>query len=401
MSNMSYLIGAHSVTVFFNKKPYTISNQAHNYNSVIDAIQANDYDALELALELRTTIVNTMNAQANNVTIVGNRIMYNDYEITGLISTRIFEMIKNGLNIQPMIRFCENLMRNPSNRAVNELFGFMDACSLPITEDGAFLAYKRIRSDYKDVYTGTIDNSVGATPSVPRNQVDEDSNRTCSHGLHVCSYDYLAHYLGDRIVVCKIFPQNVVAVPSDYNNAKMRVCEYTVVDELPVSDYQPTTRIKDWYTDDYTSSDVDDEDDWLPEDESDDEEIYIEETDDDNEQPESNLTPLEALMDQLDGDEEEFERLHNDLTRVISGSSKLTLENVARWFEVDESVLEAYSRTLSAPRYTVMEYNDALDRWQEYSMCTSRQEARHAKWKLRDLGIDSYIYDNVKLGKIT
>ena len=68
--------------------------------------------------------------------------------------------------------------------------------------------------------------------------MDEDSTRTCSFGLHVCSYDYLPNFGtggGDRVVICEVNPRDVVAIPQDYNNTKMRVCKYKVIAE--VEDY--------------------------------------------------------------------------------------------------------------------------------------------------------------------
>ena len=60
------------------------------------------------------------------------------------------------------------------------------------------LAYKKIRNNWTDIHSGTFDNSIGAVCGMPRNMVDEDSSRTCSAGLHVCSYDYLAHFSKDK-----------------------------------------------------------------------------------------------------------------------------------------------------------------------------------------------------------
>jgi hypothetical protein len=126
----------------------------------------------------------------------------------------------------------ENLMLNPSKRAVTELYGFLEKNNLPITPDGSFLAYKRIRQDYKDVYTGTMDNSVGKVVEMERNRVDDDQNRTCSTGLHFCSHGYLSHYSGERIVIVKINPRDVVSIPTDYNDSKGRACRYEVIDEI-------------------------------------------------------------------------------------------------------------------------------------------------------------------------
>jgi hypothetical protein len=61
-----------------------------------------------------------------------------------------------------------------------------------------------------------------------RSKVDDDPNNTCSKGLHVASLPYLQHYPGSVTVLVKVNPANVVSIPTDYNNSKMRVCEYEV-----------------------------------------------------------------------------------------------------------------------------------------------------------------------------
>jgi hypothetical protein len=103
---------------------------------------------------------------------------------------------------------------------------------LPITPDGSFLAYKKIRQDYTDCHTGKMNNSVGQVVEMERNKVDDDQNQTCSTGLHFCSRDYLNHFGGERIVIVKINPRDVVSIPNDYNDSKGRACRYEVVDEI-------------------------------------------------------------------------------------------------------------------------------------------------------------------------
>lgn len=256
MSKINYILGGDSITVFLDGNSYTINKQAHTYELVLKAVRDGNVDALRDAINIRQGIVKSLvETGGSKVRIEEDAIYYDDREVTGLIASRIFEMLRLGLSVKPMVRFLENMMENPSKRAVDELFGFIDACRLPITEDGHFLAYKRVRDNYFDVHSGTMDNSVGKILEMPRNMVDEDKNRTCSTGLHFCSYDYLAHFGGERIMVLKINPRDVVAIPADYNNSKGRTCRYEVVDELPVNEYRmPERTIDNDYTDKYGSS---------------------------------------------------------------------------------------------------------------------------------------------------
>jgi hypothetical protein len=134
-----------------------------------------------------------------------------------------------------MCNFLANLQNNPSYRAVTELYGFLEKGKLPITEDGYFLAYKRVRNDYTDCHTGTMSNAIGTVVEMARNQVNEDPKQTCSYGLHFCSRDYLQHFgtdSGNRTVILKINPADVVAIPADYNDTKGRCCSYEVIGEL-------------------------------------------------------------------------------------------------------------------------------------------------------------------------
>ena len=68
---------------------------------------------------------------------------------------------------------------------------------------------------------------------MPRRLVDDDSNTTCSTGLHVANYDYVKGFGSNtsRIMVIKIHPRDFVAIPVDYNNVKARVCRYEVIEE--------------------------------------------------------------------------------------------------------------------------------------------------------------------------
>lgn len=258
----NYILGGDSITVILDAKSYTVNKQAHTYPMVLSAVKSQDVTALRNALDVRSHIAAELTKTAGDmVRIESNQIFYGDREVTGLIASRIFEVIRQGLDVKPMVKFLENLMSNPSKRAVDELFGFLDACKLPITSDGHFLAYKRVRNDYRDCHSGTMDNSIGKVLEMPRNTVDEDKNRTCSSGLHFCSYDYLQHFGGDRIVVLKINPASVVCVPADYNNSKGRTCRYEVVDELPLNEFKlPERTIVEDFTDEFED---DDDPDWV------------------------------------------------------------------------------------------------------------------------------------------
>lgn len=161
-------------------------------------------------------------------------VTYNGRDIPQELRNRIVQAGERGDadSMEGLCCFADRLMKNPSNRAVNGLYRFLEAADIQITPVGLVRCFKRVRDNYTDVHSGTFDNSIGTVVEVERNQVDEDCDRTCSYGLHVCSFKYLGSFHGDRVVEVLVDPSDFVAVPRDYNNAKARVCRYEVVSDL-------------------------------------------------------------------------------------------------------------------------------------------------------------------------
>jgi len=227
-----FIIQGNNVTVVIGGTPHTISKTHITYSKVVDAIKASDWDTVRDVIEPKKVV---LNYGQGNVSIQGDKLFWKGGEFNSALSLRMVQMLQEGFPIEPMVNFMDNLMENPSKRAVDELYGFLEKNNLPITPDGHFLAYKRVRDDYLDCHSGTMDNSVGKVVEMPRNQVDDNKDNTCSAGLHFCSQEYLSSFGGARTVIVKINPRDVVSIPSDYNNSKGRACRYEVVGELGVN----------------------------------------------------------------------------------------------------------------------------------------------------------------------
>lgn len=226
-----YLIQGKNIVVIINNNPHTISATHISYEKIKEAIKADDWEAVQDLIEPKKVI---LNYGAGNLAIQGEKMYWKEREFHNALADRVIQMYQDGFPIEPMVQFMENLMQNPSKRSVDELYGFLEKNNLPITSDGHFLAYKKVRKDYKDCHTGTMDNSVGKIVEMERNEVDDDKNRTCSTGLHFCSKEYLNHFGGERTVIVKINPADVVSIPTDYDFSKGRACRYEVIGELGV-----------------------------------------------------------------------------------------------------------------------------------------------------------------------
>jgi hypothetical protein len=212
-------------------KSYNINNGHLNFKKIVAGLKAG-LDEEELAGLIQTG----MKEITNEIVKENDMIFMNGEFVSDALVSRYRFMIENDFPLEGFKLFVQNLARNPNRDSLRDLYDFLEACTLPITEDGHFLAYKKVNQNYTDCYSETFDNHVGKIVEMPRENVNPNRHETCSTGLHVCSRSYLGHYSGDRIVVVKVNPKDVVSVPVDYNNAKMRVCRYEVVSELKNED---------------------------------------------------------------------------------------------------------------------------------------------------------------------
>lgn len=194
-----------------------------------------------------------------------------DEELPEALSKTLIAFADAGASYEPLLKFWARLKENESEDSRKDLYAFLEHNSVPITEDGRFVAYKRVGHDFMDKHTGTFDNSVGKVVSMPREDVDPDRNRTCSRGLHVAAFEYANGFGGGHLLEVEVDPVDVVSVPIDYDNQKMRTCRYTVLrviqkeyDTVENPIYNPDANLVDDGDFDYDPDiyDQDDLDDW-------------------------------------------------------------------------------------------------------------------------------------------
>lgn len=142
-------------------------------------------------------------------------------------------------------RFLINLDENPSSRAQQAVWRWVEKNGLTITEDGWFLGYKAVENDgfsksagpnnYIDgVLYGEPDESVrvpheiGSVISKKRSDVDDTPGGGCSVGLHVGTLTYATKF-APRLMTVAVNPRDVVSAPDSNLEYKIRVCQYEVV----------------------------------------------------------------------------------------------------------------------------------------------------------------------------
>lgn len=238
---MNYLIANDgNVTAVVAGEVYTFGKSHPRYDRLINHLKNNNTEYFEASYD----VVSQINEYCEGyVSVTNGKMKWDGIDMPEMFSGTILDMIQQGYPFEPMLNFLDNMSQNPSDHAIVELFQFMENKNMPITPDGHFLAYKAVRGDYKDIFSGTFNNHVGQICEVPRSKVNTNRNDHCGAGLHVGAFDYAKSYGGidldddeggggNKLMICKVNPRDVVSVPNDCRCQKLRCCRYEVVSEF-------------------------------------------------------------------------------------------------------------------------------------------------------------------------
>jgi hypothetical protein len=273
MSLLVCKVTVEDVTVIIDGNPSVVKRDHPNAEAIIDC--AKKYNSTKDSEERDRLIadINNMLDDKDYRAVLGEHfeidangriyLQGTSEAIPMFMSSKIKEFLDNGLDLAPMINFWKHLLLNPDTHVRGQLFKFLENNGHPITENGYFLAYKavgvkrkydketgeeiikveydeetgeRIPEKYSQAMTfkpfhpGSFGMSIniGDPVQMPREECDNDPERTCSAGLHVGSMQYVKDFgYGDSVILeVLVNPRNVVSVPVDYNATKMRCCEY-------------------------------------------------------------------------------------------------------------------------------------------------------------------------------
>jgi hypothetical protein len=230
LTQIPYTLSTDFVALTIKNKPYVIVSSDARFAAIKELIKARDWSGLEKAIDL-PKVIETYGV--GSVKVYAGVVTYKNVTVNGVIVNKILEFVKEGFPFEPLAKFLDNLMQNPNQRSVEQLYSYIERYKLPITEDGMFLAMKSVRNDFKDHHTGTVDNSPGQIISMARELCDPNPNVACaSTGYHVGNYDYVSSFGSGKVVLVDINPRDVVSCPIDSSYQKLRVCTYKVIAEI-------------------------------------------------------------------------------------------------------------------------------------------------------------------------
>ncbi len=238
---MNYIINSTAIVFFFDNKPVKVEKTAPEYTRILSAFDLPSGQQEEVINAILNERVGEY--EKDGFTISPESVSYDGETLPDILADKVRAIAAEGLPVKLFANFWENLNNNPSASSVRELYDFLAYKELPITEDGFFIAYKGVASNGLSVCgntktkvlqgivdnNGKIQNNVGDTIEVKRWDVDDNRDNGCSFGLHVGSMDYATTW-GEKTLVVKVNPADVVSVPTDCGCQKCRVSKYEVID---------------------------------------------------------------------------------------------------------------------------------------------------------------------------
>lgn len=242
--------------IFPDGNTYPVSSDHPKYTEIVAALLAGAQDetAIFKLVAPFDSIFLGLTALSDRVSRKGMKLFFDGTVLGNAIAKTIIETIdsegyEKGTLWKSYVAFLERLMTNPSVESRDHFYNYVESHGLTITPDGLVVLYKGVNdSGTKGVYLSShagpgivkdskgkiteyesakLPNAVGYEVSIPRDKVDTNRNAHCSVGLHAGTFEYAKSFAPVLLTVL-VDPRDVVSVPADYNNAKVRVSRYTV-----------------------------------------------------------------------------------------------------------------------------------------------------------------------------
>lgn len=227
---VEYVLTGDSVILTMNNETEIVDSTHPNYKAIREAIFNEDFKAAFELMNIRKAIETFTQG---NIRIEGEKLFYGEMQVKTELADKIIQLMQKGDDgFQRLIKFFELLMQNPSRSSVEQLWGFVCHNDVEIDEDGYLIGWKKVQSKGNNLFdsrTGKVPNNVGCVVEMPRWMVDDRRSVTCSQGLHVGAWDYVRSFSGNVITKVRMSPADVVSVPDDYDDMKVRTSKYEVV----------------------------------------------------------------------------------------------------------------------------------------------------------------------------
>lgn len=238
--------GKDSLTIVFGDGSIQpISGEHPGFQSILEALKAKASDDLIRGLADPANLIFTKTHRlTDRITLAGGTLLLDGDVLEGPLADFIVNIAQNSDNessYMAWVKFVDKLATNPSPESRDHLFMFMTTHGITVTPEGDIVLYKGVNADGTSIHAGygivdgqamdgNLPNKVGSVLEFPRSKVNANRGIGCATGLHAGTHEYASAFSRGQLLTVVINPRDVVSVPSDHENSKVRVSRYTVLE---------------------------------------------------------------------------------------------------------------------------------------------------------------------------
>lgn len=241
--NLIDVSGYGNITVVYEDRMEVANSEHPNWNRIVELAKAKDPAVME-AFDLGATVAKKFERLSERVLVANGHIYFDGEEIDNALTKQVLRFLDEQVeDYKPLVAFFEKVMLNPQEDSRNQLFRFLEAHDITILPDGDFYLYKGVQQRdgvwhsihsgkaivNGEVFNGYIPQHLDAVVEMPRGEVAFDPATACHTGLHAGTFAYANSFSNGNVIKVKINPRDVVSVPFDHSDQKVRVCRYTVM----------------------------------------------------------------------------------------------------------------------------------------------------------------------------
>ncbi len=237
-----------SVTVFGHGVPLVATSEHPHFDEIVGELtlsltgQEVDVEKLVALFDLSRPLKDKFDRLSDRVLIQNGRIFFDGDVIDDALSRAIVDFyLEDNDDFKRLVLFLEKVATNPNEHSRDNLFRWLEQNSFSIASDGDFIAYKGVTKENGSIHRGkaivdgewqdgSIPNLPGSIIEMPRGDVQHDPSIGCHTGLHAGTWGYASTFGHGVTLKVKINPRDVVSVPTDCSDQKLRVCRYQVLE---------------------------------------------------------------------------------------------------------------------------------------------------------------------------
>ena len=220
--------------ISINGKSYILTmKEGEDSEKLIKALLSSDVKTIDGYLDTISAIMTKTN---NQIRFEGEKKALSISEVE--LSDKWKEILARhhrdkSVEVTGLVNFVNRLKAHNRLDKLDQLYEFLKHNDIKIIESGAIVGWKYLTNTkekgvYVDSYSKKIKQRIGSVIETDESNVDSNPDVTCSRGLHVGSWNYVKN--STTIAKVLVNPEDVVAIPTDYDGMKMRCKKYYIID---------------------------------------------------------------------------------------------------------------------------------------------------------------------------